>query len=790
MKKVLIIVAALVVAIPVLAIGGFLLFFDADTFRPRLIEAAQRATGREFRIVGPLRLTPGLTPTIAVDGLVLANVTGGSAPEMLRIAHAELSLALFPLIRGRLEVASLTLDGGRLLLEKENWRFGRAPAPAAVPATSAPDAPPARPLIVDVRKVTLRDWRITAQGEEIQIPQLRLTGTDAQQPLDLTATVIARNTEALIEGRVGAPTRFADAEAWPFRLAAIVPGARLSIEGTKNDNAWRGTVAAEIPRLDALSARVGRPLPALTGINMRAQVALAGGMPSLTGLEGRIEGGEFAGITLTGATFDQASLQGAPRVQATGVFRGQPVTLSAEFEPAAIQAGTVTPVSISLGAAGGTLTLYGAWPGELVLEGTLPDLAALSPHLARPLPSLRDVTLRAGITPVGNLFQDGVRIGNFTFASTGGDLAGALEVRWTGRPAIQGNLTSTRLDLAAFRPAPAPAAVPATPAPTPAPAAPASGRVIPDLPVDIGPLRLADADLTFALAELRNGTLVLQQVRGHLVSQAGVARLDPFAMTMPGGQLNLRVAADATATPPALQVVGGGQGLDPVALLAALGMQSPLAGRTDLDVDLRGQGAALRALAATATGHLGLAVTDGRLSGAPAQALAQIPGFGGNVPLSCLALRADLDRGIATMRTLFLEGSPGRIGGDGTVNLRDESLAMRFSADVRVAGVRVRAPVPLTGTLASPRMELSGLAQGALAGDLGDQLERALPGLRGALPQQSGGGPALTDCATALRLARGGRDGPVPAPAAQAPAAAQPSGRPDLNNLLRGLLGR
>lgn len=794
MRKILLIAAAVIVAIPLLAIGGFLVFFDADSFRPRLAEAIQRATGREVRIEGPLRLSPALTPTVSVTGLTLANIPGGSAPEMLRVAHAELRMGLIALIEGRLEIASLTLEGGRLLLEKENWQFGHAPVPA--PATPAPAAAPSQPLVLDVRSFTLKDWIVSYEGEEIRIPQARLTGSGAGAPLDLTATVVGRGTEALVEGRIGPLMDFALAERpWPFRLSAVLPGGRLSAEGRKTGGDWQAVLAADIPRLDALSPLAGRALPALTGIQLRAQAALVGGAPEISGIEGRIGGGEFAGITLTGASFAQASLHGAPQIDANGTYRGQPVTLHAEFVPMALQAGTPSPVTLRFGAAGATLSVHGSWPGELVVEANAPDLAALAPLAGQPLPPLREVALRAQVASVGNRFADGVRIGGINFASSGGALTGALELGWVPRLSLKGGVTSARLDLAAFRPAPVAAATgAAAPAPAPAPVTPASGRVIPDIAVDLAALRSFDADLTFDQVELRDGTMVARQMRGHLVNQAGVARLDPFAVTLPGGTLNLRIAADATANPPALQVAGGGQGLDPVALLGAFGTTSPIAGRTDLDMDLRGQGATTRALAGTATGHLGLAVTEGRLSGRPVQTLSQIPGVGsGDMALSCLALRAEADRGVATMRPLYLEGTPGRIGGEGSVNLRDETLAMRFNTDLRLAGVRLRAPVPLTGTLAAPRLEMSGVAQGALAGDLGAQLERAIPGIGGLLPQQSGA-PALPDCGTALRAARGGRAGPVPAAAPPQQPAQAPAGehrqQPALNNLLRGIFGR
>jgi AsmA protein len=103
---------------------------------------------------------------------------------------------------------------------------------------------------------------------------------------------------------------------------------------------------------------------------------------------------------------------------------------------------------------------------------------------------------------------------------------------------------------------------------------------------------------------------------------------------------------------------------------------------------------------------------------------------------------------------------------------------MRLLTDLRVAGLRVRAPVPLTGRLMAPRLEGAGLIAGALAG---------------------GGMPSLPDCAATLRIARGGREGPVPAaapvppPGEAAPTEAMPAipgVPPAVNELLRGFLRR
>ena len=164
-------------------------------------------------------------------------------------------------------------------------------------------------------------------------------------------------------------------------------------------------------------------------------------------------------------------------------------------------------------------------------------------------------------------------------------------------------------------------------------------------------------------------------------------------------------------------------------------------------------------------------MVEGRLGGLPAQLLAPIPGFAGGVPVACLALRGEAERGILRFTAFYLDGAAGRLAGEGGMSLRDETLAIRMQGDLRLAGVRVRAPIPLGGTLAAPRLELGALTEGALGSVLGAPPATAQP---------------MPDCAGALRIARGGQEGPLPAAAPPQPSQAQPS----INNLLRGLLGR
>ncbi|MGG5809916.1 hypothetical protein ACK8OX_11600, partial [Falsiroseomonas sp. CW058] len=218
----------------------------------------------------------------------------------------------------------------------------------------------------------------------------------------------------------------------------------------------------------------------------------------------------------------------------------------------------------------------------------------------------------------------------------------------------------------------------------------------------------------------------------------------------------------------------------------------------------------LRAVAATLGGHLGLAVLEGSLEPAltgPVQAalrerLPVLPQIPQRLPVDCVALRADAADGLARVGTLLLDAPAAKVAGGGTVNLRDETLALRLQHDIRAAGQALRVAADLGGTLAAPRyggVDIVGGLEAALGG-LAGRVGGDAGALLGALAQgrQSRLEP-LPECGPALAAARGGREGrvpaarPAPAQAAPAPQAPQPAipGLPGAaGDLLRGLLRR
>ena len=122
-----------------------------------------------------------------------------------------------------------------------------------------------------------------------------------------------------------------------------------------------------------------------------------------------------------------------------------------------------------------------------------------------------------------------------------------------------------------------------------------------------------------------------------------------------------------------------GEALDSAVFLPVFGITPPFAGQGEIDLDLRGQGADTQAWAASSVGHIGFALTDGRMQQRLLATLlprdSQRPAT--EIAIACFAARFDVVAGIAQVRALYADGSLGRINGQGQISLRDESLALR-----------------------------------------------------------------------------------------------------------------
>ena len=837
------IAAAALVLLPAAALAVLALRFDPDALKPRIVAAVEQTTGRRLTLAGPIGLKLSLVPTLTLQDVSFANLPGGSRPEMATVRRVEVRLAVLPLLSRRVEVRRLLLVAPDILLEtaaegRPNWTF----TPPAQPAAAAPDELPAvaareagRRLGIAVDRVVVTEGRLAYRGRSgrvrtLTIERFESVADDPAGPLRIDGAFRLDDLPFTLRGETGPLARLLSPEGapWPLRLAVEADGARATVEGTVNEPLRRRgidlAVTAQVAALSRYAALLPDvPLPPLRDVAVAFRLADGPGARPLA-----------SGLRLSVGASDLNAVLPGLRLGRLAVSLPQedgPLALEVEAEMAAVPlrlagslgsplrllpggSGPPFPVDLTFaaGSASGSLRgsirdpMGGGIGAALVLAARVPELAALAPLARRPLPAVRDLAVDTRLAERGRGYAAGAILTGLVVTSSAGDLAGDLTYVIGQRQGVIGQLTSRRLDLDALRP-PAVVAPSSGGAPVPAPRPPGDGRVIPDLPLPLEAIRVTDSDLRWTAAEVVAGGTVLRDVQAALAIQDGKARLDPLAATLPGGRLTLRAAADLTLTPPTVQLAARGDGLDLDALLAALGQPGKAAGRLDLDLDLRGQGRDLRAVAASAAGHLGVAVVQSRLTAKlleslPAEARHLLPGVAGqDLALRCLALRLDAEGGMARSRALLLEGTPGKLGGEGGVNLRDETLAFRLLPDLRLGGVALRAPVNVAGTLAAPRVGVS--REAAVAGGLAALLslqrtpDRGLQELAGAL----GGNAGLPECGAQLALARDGRAGPVPPAEASAPRLGEPLAAPPVpgvprelpgpaQELLRGLFGR
>lgn len=837
----LLIILAILVLLPVLGVAVAALTLDTEALKPRIIAAVEAATGRRLALRGPLSFTPALVPTIAIEDVALANSAGGSAPEMLTARRVELRLALLPLLSRAIDIRSLTIVEPRLLLETDaegrpNWLF--AAVRPAMPANGAPPnpipAPPREPgggLALGVQSLTLTDgtvtWRDGVSGTTRVLAIERLTTHATPQGMAHEARLTVDGKSLRLRGETGTMAAFlAPSAPWPIRLALETEGASLAIEGEASEPArlrgWRVRAEGALDGLERLAAFAPLPpiLPRLNGIGIRIVAHEAAGVPVIETL--RLDVGEVdlgtlrPGLMLRSLSLAANGIEAPIRLDAEAsldrmalALRGTVASLGA-FLPGAVPAPLPMDVSLIVGDSrlrvfGRAGTLPGAEDFDLRFLLSIPDAPTLAglAGLHAPLPGEISLAGRLRRPEPGSIAIEDLQ----GTSSAAGNVAGTLTLGLGARPSLTGSLTSERLDLTGLLPPPATPTAPAAatpPAPAVAPApVPAQSRVIPEIPIDLAALRGADADVRLAIAMLQaSAELPLRNVRARLVLREGRLALDPITATTPGGSISGSIAADANLAPPPLSLALRGDGINLAALRPILSERFGH-GTADVDVALSGAGADTRALAASLDGHLGLALVDGRISqsllaGIPPDLLRLLVPQGippEGLPLRCFALRTPISGGTLRVETFLAETGIGRIGATGAIHLGDERIDLRLLPDLRTGMINLRAPIPLAGTLAAPRLGRVDAAAAAAAGLNALLGTRRTPDRTAerAAETPGGGASGVPDCAAALASARGGRQGAAPVmPPPAAPPSSAPGEAPRTPNaadILRGLLG-
>ncbi len=260
----------------VVAYFGLNQAFPPERLAAMLSEQVRKTTGRDFAVRGPLSIQ--LLPRIGVAAgdVVLGNAPWGTRKDMLVVQHARFDIALWPLLQGRVHIASVSFDGVDLLLETDrngvgNWAMGNE-GDSGAPAPGGDGSTPTRltlsSLALRNAKLAYRDGR-SGSTQQVAVPKLDLELAGSAQALSATLESGAQRWQ--LKGQIGSLADLALNQAdWPFDLQLAGDGVTAAAKGILRrgapPRALEADIRASLSKAAALApwgANLARlPLPA------------------------------------------------------------------------------------------------------------------------------------------------------------------------------------------------------------------------------------------------------------------------------------------------------------------------------------------------------------------------------------------------------------------------------------------------------------------------------------------------------------------------------------------------
>jgi hypothetical protein len=346
----------------------------------------------------------------------------------------------------------------------------------------------------------------------------------------------------------------------------------------------------------------------------------------------------------------------------------------------------------------GQIAQPGAMKG-IALELSLSGKAAssLGPLIGIELPPLGPYQLQANLTGAD---------GKYTFEGLSGrlggsDFTGRVEVDQTTAPVtVNLTLASSHADLADF-------GVQASPQPAGA----GDGRVFSAAHWDLTPLQALDGEFRVNVQQAVLGKTVLNNLAGEMALKSGLLKIVSLTAALGDGTVGVAANINAASKPPSVETRIRANNVDGAPLLAALGLSGAVtAGRINVEAALQGPGTSLRDLMAGLNGGIYLEMGQGairndfaRLMFADVFQLITLGGTGDAARVNCAVTRLASVDGIAAAKSMVVDTPGVTVLGSGEINLRDETLHLRFdssSKQVNLANLAV--PINVGGTLSHP----------------------------------------------------------------------------------------
>lgn len=757
--KTISILGVLLIAVVVAAVA-VLSSLDFNDYKGVIAEEAKKATGRDLKISGDLKLNISLTPSLYVDGVTFANAPWGSRPDMVTLKRLEAEVALLPLLSSKVDVKRVVLIGLDLLAETDkqgrgNWQFGAADGKSAAPA----DKPSGGGNLPLVRKVHIKDLRVTYRdgrtGEQtrLTLPSLDLGADGIEAPLRIALKGDVNGEGFSAAGTIASIRQLTAGGELPLDLKAQALGADMTVRGAIADpRAMTGLAVTLSFKGDSISETLATA----------AKLA-----PQLASLKVPDLGPYDVSLTVTGS--------------------------SAKPSISNLKASLGRPGETALTAAGSIADAIKAQGIDLQIAATVQDPAGFAKDLGAEAPPLPAVTASARVADK----DGGYRLQDVDVKIGASDLKGTAALNLGGaRPRITADLQSTLLDLDELLPKDD-----GKPAPSPA-----DGRLFPADPLPLDGLKAADADVKLAADKLRVNKMDVTGLRLGVMLQGGRLTVKPLQATVADGVISGEITLGADQAVPPLAVNLNVAKLDYGKLAAAMGQKPVAEGTADVALKVTGAGTSVRQIMAGLDGKLRVVSEKGRIDSAllnvaSADIMSALPlvDSKGDKDLRCAVIDFEVVKGIANAKALVLETGGLSVVGVGGVNLQDETLNLVLEPRAKKTSLlsATLVPVAVRGTLAKPEPKvnpadlMTGIASNVVSG-----AAAVMTFGLSALAQSAFNRATSTDGTDYCALALAGKQvAPSKGAAKPAPAQQQPQEKPKsgvggaLQNLEKGLGG-
>jgi len=245
-----------------------------------------------------------------------------------------------------------------------------------------------------------------------------------------------------------------------------------------------------------------------------------------------------------------------------------------------------------------------------------------------------------------------------------------------------------------------------------------TGRVLPDSPISLPKLNVADVHLKYRANRIEGRSQPLDNMRADLNIVNGEVKLTPLAFGLGKGQITSTIdlaeqGSGAQGGSVRANVAIDFQRIDIGRLLAStgagqgagiIGGRAVIQGAGRSTGEILGHGNGELKLYMGSGGNLSALLVD--LSGLEfGNALLSALGVPNRTKIECLIADFTLQQGLATARTVFLDTDEARMVAKGTLSFYNEALGLQLNTDPKHFSVgTLQAPINISGTFAAPHV--------------------------------------------------------------------------------------